>query len=143
MDSNLGEVICEAVDTIVSKRLEGLQYNITKFCTIIDTTNSRLGKYVVQEEALQYEAYSADTNLKVDDYVVVLIPNGDYAEQKLILHKVVRDDDFTSSSAYISPLKPMFLVLYKWYKTKTCTILNFVAIKNTKPIIIKLKQIVI
>lgn len=107
MDSNLGEVICEAVDTIVSKRLEGLQYNITKFCTIIDTTNSRLGKYTVQEEALQYEAYSADTNLKVDDYVVVLIPNGDYAEQKLILHKIVKDDDFTSSSAYVSPLKQM------------------------------------
>jgi hypothetical protein len=36
-----------------------------------------------------------------------LIPNGDYAEQKLILHKVVKDDDFTSSSAYISPLKQM------------------------------------
>jgi hypothetical protein len=64
MDSNLGEVLCEAVDTIVSKRLENLKYDITKFCTIIDNTENKLGKYVVQEEILQYDAYSTDTTLK-------------------------------------------------------------------------------
>ena len=61
MDSNLGEVLCEAVDTIVSKRLENLKYDITKFCTIIDNTENKLGKYVVHEEILQYDAYSTDT----------------------------------------------------------------------------------
>lgn len=107
MDSNLGEVLCEAVDTIVSKRLENLKYDITKFCTIIDNTENKLGKYVVQEEILQYDAYSTDTTLKQGDYVVVLIPNGDYNEQKIILHKVVNENNLSTSAAYVSPLKQM------------------------------------
>jgi hypothetical protein len=36
MDSNIGEILCEAVDTIVSKRLEGLNYNVTQTCIIVN-----------------------------------------------------------------------------------------------------------
>lgn len=107
MDNNLGEIICEAVDTIVSKRLEDLKYDITKTCTIIDNAQKRLGKYSVQEEILIYDAYTSNTELNIGDSVIVLIPNGDYNEQKLILNKIVNDNDFTSAATYISPLKSM------------------------------------
>jgi hypothetical protein len=105
MDSNLGEIICEAVDTIVSKRLEGLKYDITKTCTIVDNSQKKIGKYSVTEENLIYDAYTTNTELNIGDSVIVLIPNGDYNEQKLILNKIVDDKDFTSSVSYISPLK--------------------------------------
>jgi hypothetical protein len=107
MDSNLGEIICEAVDTIVSKRLEGLKYDITKTCTIVDNSQKKIGKYSVTEENLIYDAYTTNTELNIGDSVIVLIPNGDYNEQKLILNKIVDDKDFTSSVSYISPLKSM------------------------------------
>lgn len=105
MDSNLGEIICEAVDTIVSKRLEGLKYNTTKICTIVNIAYRQIGRYTVQEENLRYEAYSTDTSLNLNDKVTVMIPNADYNEQKIILNKISTDEDLTSSVAYISPLK--------------------------------------
>jgi hypothetical protein len=34
-----GETLCEAIDTIISKKLEGLSYDITKTCVVIDDTS--------------------------------------------------------------------------------------------------------
>ena len=56
--------------------------------------------------AIKYEAYSAITTLNVDDNVLVLIPNGDYGEQKTILNKIVNEDDDIAFN-YISPLDSM------------------------------------
>jgi hypothetical protein len=78
-DINFGEVFCEAVDTIVSNKISNLNYNITKTCIIVDDTYGKIGKYIVQENATKYTAYSTDTSLKNNDSVLVLIPNGDYS----------------------------------------------------------------
>ena len=107
MDSNIGEILCEAVDTIVSKRLQDLNYNITQTCIIVDNTQKKIGKYSVRYDSLIFDAYSTDTTLKVNDKVSVLIPNGDYNEQKIILNKIIQNEDLTSSIAHISPLKQM------------------------------------
>jgi hypothetical protein len=47
-----GEIFCDAVDAIVSKKLEELKYDITKVCTIIDDSFKKIGKYIVKEEVL-------------------------------------------------------------------------------------------
>lgn len=107
MDSNIGEILCEAVDTIVSKRLQDLNYNITQTCIIVDNTQKKIGKYSVRYDSLIFDAYSTDTTLKVNDKVSVLIPNGDYNEQKIILNKIIQNEDLTSSIVHISPLKQM------------------------------------
>lgn len=108
MNSNtINENIVTAMDILITKRLENLKYNVTKICTIIDNSKKQLGKYTVQEEVIQYEAYSENTTFNIGDSVLVMIPNGDYNEQKIILNKVAIDTDLTSSVAYTSPLKTM------------------------------------
>lgn len=103
---NYGETICEAIDTIISKRLEGLSYDITKTCIIIDDTYKRQGKYTVKDGALKFEAYSTITTLNINDNVLVSIPSGDYRLQKTILNKVMFDETSTTLN-YISPLDNM------------------------------------
>jgi hypothetical protein len=36
MSVDYGEIICTAVDEIVNAKLEGLQYDITKLCMVVD-----------------------------------------------------------------------------------------------------------
>ena len=107
MDSNIGEIVCEAIDTIVSKKLEDLKYNITETCIITDDTSAKIGKYIVKGDNFTYTAYSTNTTLKKDDRVLVMIPNADYDEQKIILNKISSEADLAKSSAYVSPLKQM------------------------------------
>ena len=104
---NYSEAFCDAVDILISKRLEGQSYDITKVCTITDDSQKRLGKYIVQEDNVKYEVYSINTTFAIGDSVLVSIPNGDYAMQKTILNKVVIGDDLKESAAYISPLSQM------------------------------------
>ena len=75
-----GEILCEAVSTIISKELEKLAYDVTRNCIVIEDTYKKQGKYTVMDGAIKYEAYSAITTLNVNDSVLVLIPNGDYGE---------------------------------------------------------------
>jgi hypothetical protein len=104
---NYGEAFCDAVDMLISRRLEGQSYDVTKVCTIIDDSQKRLGKYIVQEDSIKYEVYSINTFFSIGDSVLVSIPGGDYNMQKTILNKVVIDDDLKESAAYISPLSQM------------------------------------
>jgi hypothetical protein len=36
MGTDYNEILCTAIDTIVSAKIEGLQYDITKLCMIED-----------------------------------------------------------------------------------------------------------
>jgi hypothetical protein len=40
MDKDYCEIICTAIDEIVTAKLDGLRYDITKLCTIIDASQS-------------------------------------------------------------------------------------------------------
>lgn len=101
-----GEVLCEAVDTIISKKLENLAYDITKTCIVIDDTYKKQGRYTVADGALKFEAYSTITTLNINDNVLVNIPHGDYSNQKTILNKIINNDKALSLN-YISPLNNM------------------------------------
>ncbi|MBO7079320.1 MAG: hypothetical protein J6W64_05870 [Bacilli bacterium] len=43
------EILCEAVDTIVKKRLENVSYDNTVIAEIIDASNAEFGHYIVRE----------------------------------------------------------------------------------------------
>ena len=107
MDSNIGEIVCEAINTIVSKKIEDLKYNITETCVITDDTSAKIGKYIVKSDNFTYSAYSTNTTLKKNDRVLVMIPNANYDEQKIILNKISLEAELAESSAYVSPLKQM------------------------------------
>jgi hypothetical protein len=77
--NNYGEIICTAVDEIVTSKLQGLQYDITKICTIIDDTEKNKGKYIVNDGAVKFDAYSDIHNYRKGNSVLVTIPNGDFS----------------------------------------------------------------
>lgn len=105
MSLDYGEIICKAVDEIVSTRLQGLAYDITKLCTIVDDSNSYQGRYVVSDGTARYEAFTSDNSLKKGNSVLVTIPNGDYTMQKIIKGRVSTID--TTPFKYTSPLDTM------------------------------------
>lgn len=86
------EIICQAVDEIVSKRLEGIKYDNTILCTITDDSKAKAGEYTVTDGATKFIAYSASTDYKINDVVYVTVPNNDYREQKIIIGKQVTND---------------------------------------------------
>lgn len=101
-NQNYGEVLCQAVDEIVRKRLEGVVYDSTILCTIVDNSRKDEGIYVVSNNGTtKFEAYSTDTSYRVNDNVYVQIPGGDWNQQKLILAK--KKDKTEEPFIYESP----------------------------------------
>lgn len=103
--SDIREIICTAVDTIVSKKLEGLEYDITKLCTIVDDSSRSKGLYVVSDGTARFEAYSTDTTFREGNSVLVVIPNGDYNMQKTISGRIAATN--TEPFNYTSPMDTM------------------------------------
>jgi hypothetical protein len=79
------KIFCNAVDTIVSKRLENISFDNTVTAEIIDATDAEFGHYIVREKDLTYDVMSENYNYKVGDKVYVTIPSGDYNKTKVIL----------------------------------------------------------
>lgn len=105
MTKDYGEIICTAVDEIVRARINSLEFNVTKTCTIIDINSRKQGKYGVSDGSISFTALSQDTTYNLDDSVLVLIPNGDYKNDKLILSKINRETELPYN--YTSPLNMM------------------------------------
>lgn len=103
--NDIREIICTAVDTIVSKKLEGLEYDITKLCTIVDDSSRSKGLYVVSDGTARFEAYSTDTSFREGNSVLVIIPNGDYNMQKTISGRIAATN--TEPFNYTSPMDTM------------------------------------
>ena len=71
--TNYGEVLCEAVDTIIKERLNGISFDKTILCTIIDDSDRNNGRYIVSENGslTKFEAYSENIKLRENDNVYV------------------------------------------------------------------------
>lgn len=83
------EIFCEAMNQMLKASLEGLPYDITKQCTIIDDSNKKDGLYVVTDGSVKFEAYSTSEEYRKGTVVYVTIPNGDFNMQKIITGKQV------------------------------------------------------
>ena len=86
------EIICQAVDEIVSKRLESINYDNTITCSIVDIKDAKTGAYIVTDGSTNFTAYSLSTEYKVNDVVYITIPNNDFTKQKIIIGKRVTND---------------------------------------------------
>jgi hypothetical protein len=78
MSTDYSEIFCTAVDEIVSKKLENLEYDVTKVCTVIDDSDKKMGKYRVSSGAVKFDAYAVSGDYTIGETVLVTIPNGDY-----------------------------------------------------------------
>lgn len=104
-NNNYGEIICEAVDTLVQKRLSEISFDTTILCSIVDDSERDKGKYIVSNGSAKFEAYSNDTSLRNRNNVYVQIPNGDWNQQKIIIGKKIDGEEAPIN--YISPMSQL------------------------------------
>ena len=102
MSIDYGERICVAIDEIISKRIEGLSYDITKTFTIVDNEKAAKGIYTVTDGTLKCDVNSDISTYSIGDRVLVTIPNGDYSMPKVIAGRDVTSED--KPFKYISPM---------------------------------------
>lgn len=105
MDNNvIAEPLFQSIDTIVSSRIEGISFDTTILCTVVDVSKASQGRYVVTNNGgiTKFEAVSEKTDYKKNDNVYVQIPKGDWNEQKYILYKKTTKED--EPYVYQSPL---------------------------------------
>ena len=110
------EIICTAVDEIITARLQGLEYDITKLCTVVDNSRKNEGRYVVSDGSTRFEAFSTENNYQNGNSVQVLIPNGDYTLQKTIVSRVAATD--TTPFNYTSPISTMIKITNNIFDSK-------------------------
>ena len=103
--TEISEIFCGAVDTIINARLKNLAYDITKEFVITKNDLQKQGLYTVSDGSVSFEAYSYDKTLQVDDRVMVTIPNGDYSQHKIITAKI--EPELPEASTYASQLSLM------------------------------------
>ena len=104
------QTIAEAVENslnaynIISKKhLESVSYDTTVKAKIVDIKNRNFGEYKVNDGTSIYYAYSDKTDYYNGQMVWVVIPNGDYSQQKIIQGKYIESDN-SEPFAYVSPL---------------------------------------
>lgn len=91
--NQLQEKLLEANSIITNKIIEGISFDKTITCNIIDDTYKKEGKYIVSNGAQEFTAYSTVTNYSVNNTVYVTIPNGNYENQKIIIGKKTSNED--------------------------------------------------
>lgn len=89
---DISENLFLAVDEIIKRRLESVNYDTTIICTIKDNSNAAKNEYTCSNGSAEFKAYSADTTFKIDESVQVMIPNNDYSRQKIIIGRYVAED---------------------------------------------------
>ena len=102
--NNIENNLFGAIDVIITEKMKGLQFDLTKVCTITDASRSRDGAYTVTDGSITFEAYSENNTYKAGDAVRVSIPNADFAGKKYIVGKYVTDNSIIPIT-YVSPLE--------------------------------------
>lgn len=98
----MAENLFKAIDIITTKRLEQIKFDKTLTCQIVDASNKDKGLYVVSDGMTEFLAYSENSSYTEDTWVYVVVPNGDFDEQKIIVGKYVADN--TEYATYQNPL---------------------------------------
>lgn len=80
-----GENFCKAIDIILDERQKQLKFDITDIYTIVDDSEAYNGIYRVSNGVEKFNAYSDLTTYTKDQEVYVVIPKGDYSQQKTII----------------------------------------------------------
>lgn len=102
MAEQYSEKLFESIDIIANSAIQKISLDKTILCTVEDNAHAKEGKYTVSNDAARFEAYSQDTNYRIGQNVWVLIPEGDYNKDKLIISKYTKDD--ASPYVYVDPM---------------------------------------
>lgn len=95
------ENVLTAMETIAKSVVDGVAYDKTITCTIVDDSTREQGKYIVTDGSSKFPAYSENKTYRNNTIVYVQVPNGDFTNQKLIIGKKTNDN--TEPFAYTTP----------------------------------------
>lgn len=106
MSNNTTENIFQSIDYIIEARMSEIAKDITELCTIVKVYEEKDNKpntYYVSNGQLKFDAIAQSDDVKYlkDAQVYVLIPNGDYSGNKLILGSYKSEDPYKYK--YITP----------------------------------------
>jgi hypothetical protein len=87
------EELFQSIETIAKGLISDLKFNKTVICTIKDNKDAKDGKYYVTDGTSNFYAFCENTDYLIDQSVYVLIPNGDYGNQKIITGKYLADNN--------------------------------------------------
>ena len=93
----VSDTLFEALDIIINKRIEAVQKDKTILCVVEDNSKAEEGEYIVSNASAKFTAYSENTAYRNGQNVWVLIPEGDYNNEKKIIGKHMGD----SSTPYV------------------------------------------
>ena len=102
-EKDYAEIMLEAINTVIDKKIETLSYDKTIKAVIVDVSRASDGIYQVSTGMNKFIAYSTELEYKLDDTVMVTVPQGDYNNQKIITGKWV--DDTNTPLVYRSPFQ--------------------------------------
>ena len=93
------------METIAQSVVDGVSYDKTILCTIVDDADRDNGNYRVSDGTSNFWAYSETKTFRNDEQVYVTIPNGDYSLQKLIIGKKKETEE--EAFNYVKPFEDL------------------------------------
>jgi len=100
MAERINENINQAIDIIVSKKLEGLAFDKTEIC-LIEKADKNTEEYTVNNGSISYTARAKKGEYKEGQQVYVQIPNNDYDNVKTITG-IYADPSLNMDNYYIN-----------------------------------------
>ena len=91
MEKNYSDILCQAIEIVSSSIVDGISFDRTIECTIVDDSSKAKGKYIVSDGSTKFEVYSTVTTYRDGNVVYVTIPNNNFNNQKFITGKKVSD----------------------------------------------------
>ncbi len=104
MEMNYNNTLLTAVDVVIEGKLREIAYDKTIICTITDASSKSEGYYKVVNGDMEFEAISESDKYREKDQVYVMIPEGDFTKQKVIISKY-NAEDRNKPIIYASPLE--------------------------------------
>ena len=93
MAKDIIEEVLGAIDIISQAKLNDMKFNKTDLCTIEKVVNKEKGEYLVTSGAMKYTAWAqGETTYREGNSVYVLVPNGDYNAEKIIVGRYSASD---------------------------------------------------
>lgn len=86
-NSTIANDIFESCSTIINTAIANISYDSSKLCTIIDPDLGLKNSYLVTDGSVKFHATSTGEVYYKNDQVFVLIPQGDWSQEKIILGK--------------------------------------------------------
>lgn len=103
MATDIIEPLLESMKIVSESILQGLSYDITIPCNIVDASQRSNGEYKVSNGTATFIAYSENTEYQENQTVYVKIPQGDYNNDKIITGRK-KDKDSAEPYIYHNPI---------------------------------------